>query len=156
MLHITIIALGKIKESYWNEAIKEYLKRLQGFAKIEIKELKEESFSEKDKAESIKQKEAEYIIKALPKDSFVIALDETGKELSSTQLAAGLERIQLMNSSITVIIGGPLGLDQSIRDKANLTLSLSQLTFTHQMARVFVLEQLYRAFMINNNRKYHY
>ncbi|TAN33411.1 23S rRNA (pseudouridine(1915)-N(3))-methyltransferase RlmH [Patescibacteria group bacterium] len=151
-----IICLGKLKESYWREAEAEYLKRLKPFTKIEIRELKEEAFGEKDSPETIKQKEADKILNALPKtDDFIIALDEHGKQFSSTELAKQLSQTQT-RKNITFIIGGPLGLHSSVRQKADLELSLSPLTFTHQMCRVFLLEQIYRALMINGGRKYHY
>jgi len=156
-MNINLIVLGKLKESFWREAQSEYLKRLQGFAKVNIIELREESFTEKDLAGKIKTKEAEKIITSLPKDSFVVVMDENGKKFSSVQFSKHLN--VLMDNkigNITFIIGGPLGLDKKILDLANLKFSLSDLTFTHQMARVFLLEQIYRAFMIMGGRKYHY
>ncbi len=159
MLHLNLIVLGKLKEKYWQEAEAEYLKRLQTWAKITIYELREESFSDKDKPESIKQKEAEKIIATLNKikDNFVIVLDEHGKSFSSTQFANQLNQLSNQQfNSFTFIVGGPLGLDESILKLANLKLSLSSMTFTHQMARVFLWEQIYRAMTINNGRNYHY
>lgn len=159
MIHLNLIVLGKLKEKFWQEAEAEYLKRLQPWAKITIYELREESFSEKDKPGNIKQKEAEKIISTLNKikDNFILVLDEHGKNFSSTQFANQLN--QLSNQQInkfTFIIGGPLGLDESILKLANLKLSLSSMTFTHQMARVFLWEQIYRAMTINHGRNYHY
>ncbi len=159
MLHITIICLGKLKESYWREAETEYLKRLQTFAKVEIIELKEESFGEKDQPETTKEKEARKIKDALAKapKGHVIILDETGKSFSSNKFAEKVSTLENQGvSNITFIIGGPLGLTDEIRKKANLLLSLSSFTFTHQMARVFLIEQLYRTFMITAGKKYHY
>lgn len=157
MRHITIICIGKLKESFWREAEAEYLKRLSSFAKVEIIELKEESFGEKDAPDTVRRREAEKIINALGKkrDHFIIALDEHGKQFSSMDFAQALEA-PTAGPSITFVIGGPLGLDKSVLQIAKLKFSLSSLTFTHQMARVFLLEQLYRAFMITNGRKYHY
>lgn len=156
MLHITIIALGKIKESYWKEAIDEYLKRLQAFAKVTIVELKDESFSEKDNLDVVRKKEAEKIKKAIPKGSFVFALDEKGKEYTSQAFSKRLETLRQTNSSLTFVIGGTTGLHASITNTANETFSLSKLTFPHGLARVFLVEQLYRAFMILHGRTYHY
>ncbi len=158
MLNIHIITLGKLKESYWREAEAEYLKRLQPYAKIFIHELKEESFGEKDNPEIIKKKEADKIkIELLKiKDSYVVALDEHGKQFNSVQFAQNLSNLSNSNNSFTFIIGGPLGLDQTIAEIANLKLSLSPFTFTHQMARIFLIEQIYRAVMIQTGRKYHY
>ena len=124
-----------------------------------VVELKEESFDEKSNKEVTKQKEAEKIKKALEKtkDSYIIALDSTGQELSSTEISQEINKIMIDgNNSITFIIGGPLGLDGSIKKRADLILSLSKLTFTHQMVRTILLEQIYRSMMILGNRKYHY
>lgn len=157
MRHITIICLGKLKESFWREAEAEYLKRLSSFAKVEIIELKEESFGEKDAPDAVRRCEAKKIINALGKkrDDFIIVLDEHGKQFSSTNFARALEA-PTTGPSIAFIIGGPLGLDKSVLQIAKLKFSLSSLTFTHQMVRVFLLEQIYRASMITNGRKYHY
>lgn len=155
MLRITLICLGKLKEAYWRSAEAEYLKRLSPFAKIEIKELKEESFDEKSDRKKIREKEAGKIIAALPKgESFIVVLDEHGHQLSSADLAGSIKDSEI-TSPTTFIIGGPLGLDESILKLATLKLSLSSFTFTHQMARVILLEQIYRAMMIAGGRKYH-
>lgn len=159
MLHITIICLGKLKEKYWHSAEAEYLKRLTPFAKIEIKELKEESFGEKDDPAEVKKREAEKIKKALvgKAECHIIVLDEHGDSLSSKQLAdkfSDFSNRQVNN--FIFILGGPLGIDEYIKKIADTTLSLSAMTFTHQMARVILLEQIYRAMMINAGKKYHY
>lgn len=159
MIHVHLIILGKLKEKFWQEAEAEYLKRLQPWAKITIHELKEESFSEKDNIEQIKQKEADKILNAIQKikDSYLIVLDEHGKQFSSVNLAQQFKQISDNNiNNLTFILGGPLGLHESILKQANLKLSLSALTFTHQMARVFLWEQIYRAMTITNGKKYHY
>ncbi|OGH92672.1 MAG: hypothetical protein A2563_03295 [Candidatus Magasanikbacteria bacterium RIFOXYD1_FULL_40_23] len=157
MLHIDLIILGKLKETFWQEAESEYLKRLKPWAKITIHELREESFSEKDNIENIKQKEAEKIIGTLEKikDAHIIVLDEHGKNFSSKQFAQHFTELEQFHH-LTFIIGGPLGLHESILKLAKLKLSLSSMTFTHQMARVFLWEQIYRAMMINSSRNYHY
>jgi 23S rRNA (pseudouridine1915-N3)-methyltransferase len=157
MLHITIISLGKLKEEYWRDAQVEYLKRLSAFAKMEIVELKEEKFDDKDNPELIKQKEAEKILKVIPKNSLVISLDKEGKQFSSEQLAEKLNNESALGgNNITIVIGGPLGLSNSILTRSEESWSLSELTFTHQMVRVILLEQLYRGFMIKEGRSYHY
>lgn len=159
MMHINLIVVGKLKEEYWKEAEQEYLKRLTPFAKMEIMELKEESFSEKDPVEFIKEKEAKKILETLDKikDAFVIALEEKGKQYDSKQFAVFLNNETMKQcNNVTFVIGGPLGLTREIVQKANATLSLSPLTFTHQMTRVILLEQIYRAQMINGGRRYHY
>ena len=159
MLHINLILLGKLKEKFWQEAEAEYIKRLTPYAKIAIYELKEESFSEKDSPEHIKQKESEKIIAVVNKikDTYIIVLDEHGKQFASLDFAKQINQLSNQQiNSFTFILGGPLGLDQSILKLAKLKLSLSLLTFTHQMARVFLCEQLYRAMMINTGKRYHY
>jgi 23S rRNA (pseudouridine1915-N3)-methyltransferase len=159
MLHITIICLGKLKEKYWRSAEAEYLKRLTPFAKIEIKELKEESFGEKDDPAEVKKREAEKIKKALvgKADGFIIVLDENGFAFPSKEFAEKINSLKDNGTADFVfILGGPLGLSDSILKIADLKLSLSSFTFTHQMARVILLEQIYRAMMINTGKKYHY
>lgn len=159
MLHIKLVCLGKLKENFWREAENEYLKRLQSFAKVEIVELKEESFGEKVSSEIIKSKEAVKIKNVLEKfkDAYMVVLDEHGKQFSSVDFSKQLfDLADSGESNLIFIIGGPLGLDESILKMANLKLSFSSFTFTHQMIRVFLWEQLYRALMIANNRQYHY
>ncbi len=159
MLTFHIITLGKLKESYWQQACGEYLKRLQPFAKIIIHELKEESFTEKDPIDLIKKKEAAKIINELDKikDGYIIALDEHGKSYTSTNFASHVPKQCNNFNNITIfVIGGPLGLDPAVIKQAHETISFSNFTFTHQMIRVILLEQIYRAMMISTNRKYHY
>jgi len=155
-MKINIIVLGKYKEKYWLEAEKEYLKRLSAMFKVEITEIKEESFTEKDDREKIKAKEAQIILTKIPNNSFIIALDENGTEFDSENFADKFKTWQEQRQNIVFILGGPLGLHSSVLQKTNFKFALSKLTFTHQMARVFLLEQIYRAQMINQNRKYHY
>jgi len=159
MLHLHIIALGKLKELFWQQAEAEYLKRLQPWTKIAIHEIREESFSEKDNPNTTKQKEAVKILDTLHKikERYVITLDEHGKQFSSITLAKQIETISHNNfNNIVFILGGPLGLDETVLKQSALTLSLSSLTFTHQMARIFLLEQIYRSMTISNGKKYHY
>lgn len=158
MFHIHIITLGKLKETYWQEAEKEYIKRLQPFLRLSIHELKEESFSDKDKPEIIKAREAEKIKKVLGSypDAYVIALDEEGKNFDSIHFSSFLEQQKMNTSEFVFIIGGPLGLDRTLRQLAKATISFSKMTFTHQMMRIILLEQLYRSQMIAAGRKYHY
>lgn len=155
-MQLRIITLGKLKESYWREAEAEYRKRLSPFAKLDIIELKEEAFTEKDLPANIKKREAEKILKHIDKDDFVIALDSHGKASTSEEFAKKLSNWISEHQTITFLIGGPLGLDPTILKRTNATLSLSSLTFTHQFARIILLEQLYRTYMITTNRKYHY
>lgn len=156
MIKLTIITLGSLKESYWKDAQKEYTKRLGQYTKLNIIELKEESFSNVSERESIRAKEAEKIIKSLPKECHLIALDEHGKEMDSTSFSKLLFTTIPQGTHIVFVIGGPLGLHEIIKKKAHITLSFSQLTFTHQMMRIFLLEQIYRAGTIAHQKQYHY
>ena len=157
-MNITIISVGKIKESYLIEGIKEYSKRLSKYTKLDIIEITDEhapeSLSVKDK-EKIKEKEGKKILSKL-KDSFVIVLVLDGKQLTSIELANKIEEIKTYHSSnITFIIGGSLGLSKEVIEKSNYKLSFSKFTFPHQLMRLVLLEQVYRSFRINNNEPYH-
>ncbi len=155
---IHLICLGKLKESFWREAEAEYVKRLKPFVRFEIHELREESFTEKDVRELVKQKEAEKITSVLEKikDAFVIVLDERGTEYSSTDFAKKLSVWSADHSNIVFIMGGPLGLSAEFLARATTKIALSRSTFTHQMARIILIEQLYRSCMITAGRSYHY
>lgn len=149
---IKIITVGSIKEKYLKDAIDEYTKRISKYTNIEIIEVKDEGLVEPTKS---LQLEEEKILKHINDKDYIITLEIEGKELSSTELASTLDKIQLEASTITFIIGGSYGLSQNIKDKARLHLSFSKMTFPHQLFRVLLLEQIYRAFKINNNESYH-
>ncbi len=157
-MKITIISVGKIKEKYLVEAIKEYAKRLSAYTKLDFIEVNDEkapdNLSEKE-IELIKDKEGEKILSKLP-DGYTICLAIEGKQLSSIELAEEMTKIMTYHSSnITFIIGGSLGLSQQVLKKADLLLSFSKMTFPHQIMKFILLEQIYRAFRINNNEPYH-
>lgn len=160
MLNINIICVGKIKENYLKNAISEYSKRLSKFCNLNITELSDEKLPNKlndSIINEIKNKECNKIIQAIKKDSYIICLDLKGKELSSEEFSAKLDNIALnFNSSITFVIGGTLGLNQEILSLANKKICFSKMTFPHQLIRVFLLEQLFRAFKISNNETYHW
>lgn len=156
MLKITIISVGKLKELYWTDAQKEYEKRLSVFCTLDIIEIKEEKFDQKSNHEKIKEDEAKKIEKVLPKDAYTMTLDPKGETHSSESFSELLSSISHTQSHIVFVIGGPLGLHYSITRKAKKSISLSSLTFTHQMARIILLEQVYRGYMIQSNRSYHY
>ena len=156
MFNCHLIVLGKYKEEYWQAAEAEYSKRLKPYAKLIITEINEERFSNIEDRETIQKKEAEKILKAMPDGAFVIACDENGKELASVEFANLLVNQSGQGQKICFILGGPLGLHKSIIQIANLRLSLSQMTFPHQLARVILLEQIYRAATIANQKQYHY
>jgi len=162
MINIKIICLGKIKETFLNNAISEYTKRLSKFCKLDIIELPDEKLPVSNSVSlisQVKEKEANLILNKLEKykSDYVICLDETGHELSSKQFAEKIDNIATnISGSITFIIGGSLGLSDTIKKRADYILSFSKLTFPHQLFRVFVLEQLFRCFKILNNEQYHH
>lgn len=149
---IKIITVGSIKEKYLKDAIDEYTKRLSKYTNIEIIEVKDEGLVEPAKAMSL---EEEKILKHINDKDYLITLEIEGKEFTSEEFAEKLDKIQLESSNITFIIGGSYGLSQNIKDKSRLHLSFSKMTFPHQLFRVLLLEQIYRAFKINNNESYH-
>ena len=149
---IKVITVGFIKEKYLKDAIEEYTKRLSKYTNIEIVEVKDEGLVEPKKAMSL---EEEKILKHINDKDYIITLEIEGKQLDSVEFANKLDRIQLESSNITFIIGGSYGLSQNIKDKSRMHLSFSKMTFPHQLFRVLLLEQIYRAFKINNNESYH-
>ena len=149
---IKLITVGTIKEAYLRDAIKEYIKRIGKYTKIEIIEVKEEGIVEKDKALKL---EAEKIEKYINNKDYIVTLEIEGKEISSIESAKKINSIWLDNSNISFIIGGSYGLDNSIKEKSNWHLSFSKMTFPHQLFRVLLLEQIYRSYKINNNESYH-
>jgi len=160
MLSINIICVGKIKEDYLKNAITEYSKRLSKYCNLTITELPDEKLPNKLNASiisDIKQKECTKILEHIKKDSYVICLDLKGKELSSEDFSKKIEDIALnFNSTITFIIGGTLGLTDDVLKHSHEKLCFSKMTFPHQLIRVFLLEQLFRAFKISNNETYHW
>lgn len=157
-MNINIIAIGKLKEKYWRDACEEYLKRLGAYCNINIVELKEAKLlGEGEKAElQVIEEEGEDILQRLDGKAFVIALDVRGKKFSSEQLAEKIDSLALDGKSdVSFIIGGSLGLSKAVLDRADLRLSFSDMTFPHQMMRVILLEQIYRAFKINRGETYH-
>ena len=146
-----IICVGKIKEKYLKDAISEYLKRISKYTKLEIIEVNDVDL---DKETTLKQ-EKEKIIKHISKKDYIITLEIDGKEYTSLDFSKKLENIETHFSNITFIIGGSYGLDKELKDLANEKISFSKMTFPHQLFRVFLLEQIYRAYKIKNNETYH-
>ena len=136
---IRIVAVGRVKESYLLEAIEEYKKRLVPLCKLELIELKDEGL----------EKEAERIKRYLGTNTFILDVD--GKQFNSTEFAQFIEK---QDETVTFIIGGADGIKESIKKRSTI-ISLSKMTFTHEMCRLFLVEQIYRTYMINSNRKYH-
>lgn len=158
-MRIKVIGVGKIKEKYLKEGIGEYLKRLGAYSKIEIVEVDDEKNNENAslaEAEIVRAKEKERILKYLKPDTYLIALDVKGKSLSSEDLSQHLDNLALQGKSdISILIGGSLGLHQSLLEAAQLRLSFSKMTFPHQLMRLILLEQIYRAFKISRGEPYH-
>ncbi len=158
-MKITVLCVGKLKEKYWKEAIAEYSKRLQGYCKLEIIEVADEKTP--DNASDglvlqIKQKEGERIRKHISDGAYVIALAIDGISLDSVGFSKKIEQLGVQGKShIVLLIGGSLGLDDSLLKDADYKLSFSEMTFPHQLMRVILLEQLYRGYRIINNQPYH-
>lgn len=158
MLHINIICVGKIKETFFKDAIQEYSKRLSRFCNLSITEIADEKIPDKtnEKIENdIKEKEGNNILSHIKKDSYVIALDLKGKEFDSIAFSKEISNLSISSSNITFIIGGSLGISNKVLSACNEKICFSKLTFPHQLIRIFLLEQLYRAFKISNNETYH-
>lgn len=149
---IKIITIGTIKEKYLKDAITEYQKRLQKYTNLEIIELKDEGLVEINKAIQL---EGEKIKKHLTEKDYIITMEIEGEQLNSVEFSTKLEGIQLESSNIVFIIGGSYGLSPEIKAKSRLHLSVSKMTFPHQLFRVILLEQIYRAYKIMNNESYH-
>ncbi len=159
MIKVNIIAVGKLKEKFLKDGCNEYLKRLSSFSKVNIIEINEERCSDNpslNEIEQVKIKEGERIIAKLPKQSYVIPLCIEGTQLRSEEFSKKIESISVSGfSEITFIIGGSFGLSDDVKVLGNLKLSFSKMTLPHQLMRMVLLEQIYRAFSISNNSKYH-
>jgi 23S rRNA (pseudouridine1915-N3)-methyltransferase len=159
MLQIKILAVGKIKEKYLQAGIEEYRKRLGAYVRLEIREVQDEPCPEKASAaegDKIRQKEGVRLLNALTAQDYVVLLDIGGRNISSPELAGLLaERALTGRSSIVFVLGGSLGVAPEVRQRADFRWSFSRLTFPHQLIRLVLLEQIYRACKINKNEPYH-
>jgi 23S rRNA (pseudouridine1915-N3)-methyltransferase len=154
---LTIVCMGKTRERFIHEGIAKYLRYLNPYVEIEIKDLKEEKIHDLKDAPLIRKKEAERILKAIPKNVYIAALDEHGQAFTSHEFATVINgMLESGVKEIAFVIGGAMGLDESILEKANKNIALSRWTMTHEMARLVLLEQLYRAFTIIKGKTYHY
>ena len=158
-MKIKIVCVGKLKEKYLTDGIAEYSKRISRFAKVEITELSDEKIPD-NPSDAICQRiinaEGEKILSKVGKDEYVVALCVEGKLMSSEELAEKIASVTLMgNNTVTFIIGGSLGLADSVKERADFRLSFSRMTFPHQLMRLILTEQVYRAFKINANEQYH-
>lgn len=158
-MKISVLTVGKIKEKYLREAIDEYSKRLSRYCKLQIIEVEDEKTPDGASAAvemQIREKEANRLQKYLDQDAFLITLEIQGKMLDSEAFSKTIEEIGLRGKNhIQFVIGGSLGLHESITKKSDLALSFSKMTFPHQLMRVILLEQIYRAFRISHNEPYH-
>ncbi len=155
-MNIKIIAVGKIKEDYVKSAVNEYIKRLSSYYRLTVTEITAEQINDESLAEKYKETEGDKILSSIKPDSYVITLEILGKMLSSTELAQKLKDIT--NSGVgelVFIIGGANGLHKKVSDRADFKLSFSKLTFTHQLMRMILAEQIYRASKINAHEPYH-
>lgn len=158
-MNINIICVGKIKEAFYRDAVAEYIKRLSRYVKTNIIEVADEKTPEKaseNEENQIKEKEAERILSKVSKDDYVILLDIGGKKADSIGFSEFISELALHGkSSISFIIGGSLGVSNNVRARADYRISFSDMTFPHQLMRVILVEQVYRAYRIMNNEPYH-
>ncbi len=158
-MKITLLTVGKIKETYLEAGIKEYVKRLSRYCKLEILEVADEKTPDgasENLERQIREKEGKRLLNLIRPEAYVITLEIQGKQLSSPELARKLERLGVEGvSHITVVIGGSLGLSDEVIGRADFHLSFSAMTFPHQMMRMILLEQLYRCYRIINGEHYH-
>ncbi|MCD8503108.1 MAG: 23S rRNA (pseudouridine(1915)-N(3))-methyltransferase RlmH [Bacillaceae bacterium] len=158
-MNISIVTVGKLKEKYLVSGINEYTKRLGAYAKIEVIEVSDEKAPEQlSEAEmlQVKEKEGERILAKVAQDAYVVALAIDGEVWSSEKLAKELDQLATYGKSkVTFIIGGSLGLSKTVLQRANAKLSFSKMTFPHQLMRIILVEQVYRAFKINRGEPYH-
>jgi len=156
-MNLTILVLGKNKDEYITTAENELLKHLRAFCTVEIVTIPNSRGIKNQSVEKIKEIEGKSLLDKIPKQSYIIALDEHGKEFTSKRFAAHLSKsLVTYNKPFYFVIGGPYGLSNEVLDRADEKLALSRMTFTHQMVRIILLEQLYRAFTIMKGKKYHY
>lgn len=158
-MKINIVCVGKMKENFYRDALSEYLKRMTRYCKLEIFEVADEKTPEGAGAaleDQIKEKEGKRILEKIREDAFVCTLEITGKRLSSEEFAKWMNGHMVNGTgNVTFVIGGSLGLHKSVREKAQMALSFSDMTFPHQLMRVILMEQIYRAFKIISGEPYH-
>lgn len=156
-MKLTIICMGRTKERFIQDGIAKYLRFLKPYADVELKEIKEENIRDLKDAPTVRKKEAEKIFKALPAGASLAALDERGQELTSHEFASFLNSAKETGvREMAFVVGGAMGLDDAVTGKANKVIAMSRWTLTHEMARLVLLEQLYRAFTIITGKTYHY
>lgn len=158
-MKITIVTVGKLKESYLKDAVKEYAKRLGKYCRLEIEEVADEKAPEHLSLageSGIRSKEGERILKKIPENAFVITLEIEGEDISSVKFAKKIENLGVSGiSHLAFVIGGSIGLGKEVLQRSDYALSFGQLTYPHQLMRVMLLEQIYRSFRIINGEPYH-
>ena len=155
---IKFIAVGKLKEKYWKDAFQEYAKRLTKYSKVELIEIDEEKISIENESmmKISKEKEGERILKKVANNDYVILFDVQGKMVDSVELAKKIQDlIDKGNANLCFVLGGSYGFSDELYARSQSKISMSKMTFPHQFARIMAIEQVYRAFKINNNEKYH-
>lgn len=158
-MKFTIITIGKLKTAYLRDGVAEFVKRLGPYGGATIVELNESKQSSQDASQraAIVEEEGQRVLKQIANKGFVVLLDVKGKSLSSEELAAKIQRLEVEGTSeMTFVLGGAFGVSKELRQRADLGLSFSPMTFTHQMVRLLLVEQLYRACKINRNEPYHW
>jgi len=156
-MKITFLTVGKTEDAYLKEGIDKYVKRLKHYTKLELVEINELKNTKALTADQQKVKEAGLILKKISPLDHVILMDEKGSEYTSTQFAAYINKKEIsLSANLIFVIGGPYGFDQSVYQRANDKISLSRMTFSHQMVRLFFVEQLYRAYTILKGEPYHH
>ena len=156
MMRITVVAVGKLKERFWTDACAEYLKRLKAYAKVEVKEIADIDPAKAGGVDAARDREGSAVLAAVPEQSHAILLAIEGKERSSEGLARRLDDLALTGKSdLTFIVGGSDGVSDAVRARANEQLSFGPITLPHNLARVVLLEQVYRAFKISRGEPYH-
>lgn len=158
MLNVNLICVGSLKERFFSDAVNEYKKRLSRYCKFNIIELPEEKISDQETQSAIEKtlfKEGERILQKISKSDYVIAMCIEGKQLSSEELSSKLSDISMTSGTLDFVIGGSWGLSDDVKRRADFKLSVSKMTFPHQLFRVMLCEQIYRAFSITANAKYH-
>jgi len=155
-VNIRVVAVGRLKEGFWRDACAEYLKRLGAYASLEVREVEDRDPGKAGGVPAALAKEGAAVLGAIPERSYVILLAIEGRELSSEEFSSRLDALALEGrSDVTFIVGGPNGVDGRVRARADEALSFGPMTLPHNLARVVLLEQLYRAFKISRNEPYH-
>ena len=157
-MKITVLAIGKLKEAYWRAASEEYLKRLGRYVRIQVTELEDLPVPERATAgqnAQILEKEGTSILDRISSRDYVVIMDIGGKDLTSEQLSEHIEAWQMSGRDVFIVIGGSLGLSDEVRKRADERISMGRMTFPHQLARIMILEQIYRGYKIISGEPYH-